>query len=164
MKTIWFSLYHLVLAFWTGGIAIFTFVVTPVIFKSYPRDMAGGIVGNLFPGYFRYNLILSALAIIVFFFLSSNRSLSAYRLSLVLLAAAVIVNFFILFKLHPAMTAIKREIPSFQNKSLNSPVRNKFRRLHGLSAALNLFLLADGVTLLIAGSFLKGNGPPGSVP
>ena len=50
MHKLFFILYDLVLALWTGGIFLFTFIITPVIFKSYGRDMAGEIVGKLFPG------------------------------------------------------------------------------------------------------------------
>jgi uncharacterized membrane protein len=49
-------IYRLAIASWVGGVAIFTFVLTPVIFKSYDRDMAGQIVGVLFPAYFRWGL------------------------------------------------------------------------------------------------------------
>ncbi|NTW65040.1 MAG: DUF4149 domain-containing protein, partial [Nitrospirae bacterium] len=54
MKSILFSLETLTRALWTGGMALFTFIVTPAIFRSYGRDQAGEIVGRLFPGYFLY--------------------------------------------------------------------------------------------------------------
>ena len=155
MRVSWFSLYNLVLALWVGGMTIFTFVMTPVIFKSYGRDMAGEIVGRLLPGYFFYNLILSAAALVLFFLLASDRAALPFRLSLVLLSAALIVNVFITFKLHPEAVKVKQEVSSFERESPDSPARKKFRRLHGVSAALNLFLLADGITLLIAGSLTK---------
>lgn len=154
MKLSWFSLYNLILALWVGGIAIFTFVVTPVIFKSYGRDVAGEIVGKLFPGYFLYNLILSVLAIILFFKVTTDRSMFASRLSLFLLSAALIINVYTVFKLHPDTGKVKQEISSFEKESLDSPARKTFRKLHRVSAGLNLFLLADGITLLIAGPFL----------
>ena len=49
-------IYRIAIAFWVGGVTIFTFVLTPIIFKSYDRDTAGKIVGVLFPAYFRWNL------------------------------------------------------------------------------------------------------------
>jgi hypothetical protein len=150
-----FSVYNLVLALWTGGIALFTFIVTPVIFKSYPRDMAGEIVGKLFPGYFTYNLVLSILALILFFLLTTDRSFFAWRLSLFLVSAALVINAFILFKLHPEIVKVKGEISSFEQESPDSLMRKKFRKLHGVSAALNLFLLVDGITLLVSVPFLK---------
>jgi hypothetical protein len=155
MKVSWFSLYQLVLALWVGGIAIFTFLVTPIIFKSYGRDTAGGIVGKLLPPYFWYNLILAALALIVFFLVAADRSETGPRLSLVLLSAALIINVFIVVKLHPEAVKVKQEVTSFERESPDSTARKKFARLHGVSAALNLFLLVDGLILLVAGPLFK---------
>ena len=155
MKALSFSLYHLVLALWAGGITIFTLIVTPAIFLAYGRDMAGQIVGNLFPGYFRYNLILSALAFVLFFLTGADRSGPLAKLCLGLLAAALVVNLFIAFKLHPDAVRIKQQIASFESEPADSPARRQFRRLHGLSAALNLFLLIDGIVLLVSAPLLR---------
>ena len=149
------SFYSLTLALWVGGMAIFTFVVTPIIFRSYPRDTAGEIVGKLFPSYFSYNLILAVLALILLMFLAADRSSREYRLSIVLLAAALIVNVFVTFKLHPAAVKAKQQIASFERVSPEAPERKAFARLHGLSAVLNLLLLADGVALLVINPFVK---------
>jgi len=155
MKVSWFSLYNLVLALWVGGMAIFTFIVTPVIFKAYGRNMAGEIVGHIFPGYFLYNLILAAAALVLFFLLGTERATFVNRLSLALLAAALIVNIFIVFKLHPAAIKAKHEVASFERESPDSLARKRFSRLHALSASLNLLLLADGITLLLVSPLLK---------
>jgi len=155
VKISWFSIYQLVLALWVGGIATFTFIVTPIIFKSYGRDTAGGIVGKLLPPYFWYNLILAALALLVFFLVAADRSGTASRLSLVLLSAALVINVFIVFKLHPEAVKVKQGVTSFERESPDSPARKKFSRLHGVSAALNLFLLVDGILLLVAGPLGK---------
>ncbi len=155
MKFYWFSFYMLVLALWVGGMALFTFIVTPAIFRSFDRDTAGGIVGHLFPGYFIYNIVLAAAAFVLYFLLTADRSALPHRFSLVLLAAALVVNLFIVFKLHPEAVRIKESVVSFEHESPDSPARRHFRRVHGLSAALNLFLLADGIALLITGPLLK---------
>jgi len=149
-------LYTLILALWTGGIAIFTFVVTPAIFRSYGRDMAGEIVGKLFPGYFTYTLVLSALALLVFFLLDADRSTRAFQLSLALLTLALLANAYVSFKLHPDTVRIKQQVASFERERPDSPARKEFRRRHGISAVVNLFILADGVALLaISGSLLR---------
>lgn len=155
MKMYWFSLYNLILAFWVGGIAIFTFVVTPVIFKSYGRDQAGEIVGLLFPGYFLYTIVLTAAALLFFFLLAADRSVFLYRLSLSLLTTALIISVVIAFKLHPEIVTVKQEVSSFERESPDSPARKKFRRLHGVSAVLNLALLAEGAALLVVSPLLK---------
>jgi uncharacterized membrane protein len=149
MQKLFFILYDLVLALWTGGIFLFTFIVTPVIFKSYGRDMAGEIVGKLFPGYFMYNLVLSALAFLSFFFIQSGLSKAVYRTSLLLIVAAVVINLYVTYKIHPETRKVKGKIHSFEEVPPDSPLRAKFRKLHAVSATLNLLLLADGITLLV---------------
>ncbi len=150
----WFSLYNLILSLWVGGITIFTFIVTPVIFRSFGRDLAGGIVGKLFPGYFLYLLILSALALIVFLAVAGDHSKPAARLSFILLIAALAINSYVAFKLHPDTVRVKQQIASFERES-DTPARKQFARLHAVSASLNLLLLVDGIALLMVGPALR---------
>ncbi len=155
MKFSWYSFYNLILALWVGGIALFTFIVTPVIFKSYPRDLAGEIVGRLFPGYFLYNLVLAALALVLFFIVANDQSKLAYRISLVCVMTALLISLFIVFKLHPDTVRIKQQVTSFERESPDSPARKQFRKLHGVGAVLNLVLLAEGIVLLITGPLVR---------
>jgi hypothetical protein len=151
MRLTWFSLYNLILALWVGGIAIFTFIVTPAIFRSFGRDEAGAIVGKLFPGYFTYVLVLTLLAFIFFFPASGGASNSQSRLSFFLLIAALVINTYVSFKLYPDTVKVKREITSFEQESPDSPNRKLFARLHAISAVLNLAVMTDGVILLLLG-------------
>jgi len=155
MNTLWHFLYNLILSLWVGGISIFTFIITPVIFRSFGRDTAGEIVGKLFPGYFLFTLLLSVLALLLFLASGSLFEKAGYRWSLLLIAAAIIINLFVSFKLHPEARRIKQEIHSFGSGSLESPLRKRFGQLHAVSAALNLMLLADGITLLFISTALK---------
>ncbi len=155
MKLSWFSLYNLILALWVGGTALFTFIITPVIFKSYPRDQAGEIVGRLFPGYFLYHLVLAALALVLFFIVAHGMPKIAYRVSLVCVVTALFINLFIVFKLHPDTVRVKQQVTSFEREPPDSPARKQFRRLHGVSAVLNLVLFADGIVLLVTGPLLR---------
>ena len=134
---------------------LFTFIVTPAIFKSYARDQAGEIVGRLFPGYFLYNLILAALVLVVFFIVANDRSKLAYRLSLVCVVTALLINLFIVFKLHPGAVRIKQQVTSFERESPDSQARKQFRKLHRVSAVLNLALLAEGIVLLLTGPLVR---------
>ena len=56
--------YNLAIGCWLGGAALFTFLLTPALFASYSRDLAGNIVGVLFPGYFRWGLACGAVALL----------------------------------------------------------------------------------------------------
>ncbi|RJQ44721.1 MAG: DUF4149 domain-containing protein [Nitrospiraceae bacterium] len=155
MNKVWSFCYNLILSLWIGGISIFTFIVTPAVFRSFERDMAGRIVGKLFPGYFIYNLALSALALALLIMIRSFLTSKAFKFSLVLIICAIIINLFVAFKLHPDINRIKQEIHSFETPADDSPLRKQFGRLHAVSATLNLLLLADGITLLVFSSVMK---------
>ncbi len=142
-------LYDLTLALWVGGMAIFTLIVTPAIFRSFDRDMAGKIVGALFSGYFTYNLVLSIVALALAFVVWPDRAQTAFKITLLLIACAIAVNLYISFKLYPDVVEVKRQIASFVTTPPDSPLRKQFTRMHAVSAIMNLFLLIDGVTLLV---------------
>jgi hypothetical protein len=155
MKLSWFSLYNLVLALLAGGIAIFTFVVTPVIFKSYGRDMASQIVGKLFPGYFLYTLVLAALAFILFFTVAGDQARPPARISFLLLIIALVISAMVAFKIYPDAVKLKQQVTSFEREAPDSAARKQFARLHAASMSLNLLLFADSVVLLLLGPALK---------
>ena len=148
-------IYNFILALWVGGISIFTFLVTPVIFQSFGKDTAGEIVGKLFPYYFPYNLIISVLALTVFLLFIGIRGKIEGKITIILLTAAVLINSFITFKLYPDIKEVKQQITTFEIQSDESLMRNKFRKLHGMSAILNLLLLMDGAFLLILNNSAK---------
>lgn len=164
MQTLLSYLYNLVLSLWVGGIFIFTFIVTPVIFKSYERDMAGSIVGYLFPYYFKFTLILSVLSLVFFLVLNNTYVKWAYKSSLVLLIAALGFNLLSTFVIHPKARGLKKEIHAFSERTDKegvqdvSSARKAFRRLHALSMVVNLVVLIDGAALLFLSMYLQKGG------
>ncbi len=158
MRQYFSFLYLLTLSLWVGGMAIFTFIVTPAIFRSYSRDVAGEIVGRLFPGYFTCLLALSVAALVLFLFQRSAASDTLSRTCLALLFLAVVVNAYVSFRLHPEAVRIKQQISSFDREAADTPARKAFRKLHAVSAVLNLIVLLDGATLLVISRQLGRNG------
>jgi uncharacterized membrane protein len=154
MRFFSFSLYNILLALWIGGMFLFTFVVTPLIFKSYPRDSAGQIVGNLMPLYFSYNLALTVGALALLFLVARDHSQALFRVSLLLIGLALVMNLFVRYKLYPDTVRVKQEVASFE-RDQDAPARKKFTRLHAVSASLNLLVLADGLALLLIAPLLK---------
>src|ERR1035441_5781166 len=102
-------IYRLAVTFWVGGVAIFTFMLTPIIFKANDRDTAGRIVGTLFPGYFRWGLACGAVALVSLLILRGKSSVTAVAILLVMLSLTAFQGFFI----EPRVAALKKEIPSF---------------------------------------------------
>jgi hypothetical protein len=154
MRTVLKGLYLLIIALWVGGVASFTFVVTPRIFSHYNRDTASKIVDVLFPVYFPYNFVLSALALLILATMWQGWGGSAHRISFMLALVAVLINLYVLLKLYPDIMEIKRQVTSFVNMSPDAGPRAAFRRLHAVSAVLNLAQLCISAALLFLGRAL----------
>lgn len=148
------ALYSLMLALWVGGIFIYTFLVTPLIFRSFGRDTAGMIVDKLFPFYFPYILIVAVLAF-GFFLMPGRKRYFGHKLALTLLIVAILAGLFVNAGLYPEMKKVKKEIASFEKTPEDSPARRRFMVLHGFSMALNLLLLAEGTALIVIDSLQK---------
>ena len=138
-------LYRMAVAFWVGGIAIFTFVLTPILFRTLTRDQAGRIVGILFPGYFRWGLACGAVSLVTVLFLRDR----AFVTKLVIILAMLAITSVQAFVIEPQAAAIKKEIPSFETTSKDHPLRRQFSKLHGISALCNLSVFGGGAVLLI---------------
>ena len=138
-------LYRLAIACWFGGSVLFTFVLTPTIFRAYDRDTAGGIVGHLFPGYFRWGLLCGGVGLLALLLARGSRFLPELIILLVLLALTAAGAFYI----EPKAAALKRQIPSFVTTPKEHPQRRAFSRLHAVSAVANLAVVA-GTAVLVA--------------
>ena len=138
------TLYRLAISLWVGGDALFTFVLTPLLFRSESRDTAARIVGTLFPGYFRWGLACGVVAILCRLLARSLR----LDLATSLLAAMLAITAFQAFYVEPRAAQLKREIGSFEATTPDQPLRRQFSRLHGVSAACNLTVLGGGVVLV----------------
>jgi putative copper export protein len=136
--------HRLAIAFWVGGVAIFTFVLTPIIFRSNSRDTAGQIVGTLFPGYFRWGLACGTVALFSLLILRGKRFVPAAALLVLMLTLTAFQAFWI----EPRAAALKREI-SFESMPKDHPLRREFSRLHAVSAVCNLTVFGGGVVLVI---------------
>lgn len=138
-------LYRFSIAFWTGGIAIFTFVLTPTLFRTLSRDQAGSIVGILFPGYFRWGLGCGAVALATLLLLRDRQFMARLVIVLAMLAVTSVQAFVI----EPRAAALKKEIPSFETTSKDHPLRREFSRLHAISAVCNLSVFGGSAILLV---------------
>lgn len=138
-------LYRLATSLWTGGNAIFTLLLTPILFKTESRDTAARIVGNLFPGYFRWGLVCGLLALIC--------RLAGHgihpKLPVILLSLMLTVTLFQAFYVEPKAAELKQRIGSFEATTKEHPLRQEFSKLHGISAVCNLTVLVGGVVLVV---------------
>jgi hypothetical protein len=138
-------LYRLVISLWAGGNAIFTLILTPILFRTESRDVAGRIVGNLFPGYFRWGMACGVIALVCR--LAGHGFTS--KLPVIMLVIMLAVSSFQAFYIEPHAAELKRQIGSFESTSKDDPLRKEFSKLHGVSAICNLTVLAGGVLLVV---------------
>ncbi|MFA7404782.1 MAG: DUF4149 domain-containing protein [Pelobacteraceae bacterium] len=138
-------LYRLAVSLWAGGNAIFTLMLTPILFRTESRDVAGRIVGSLFPGYFRWGLACGVIALVCRLAGSGFN----FKLPVMVLVFMLVVTCFQAFYVEPRAAELKRQIGSFETTSKEHPLRKDFSKLHGVSAVCNLSVLAGGVLLVV---------------
>ena len=147
MKILTFC-YHLAVSCWLGGAALFTFLLTPILFRVYARDLAGGIVGALLPAYFRWGLACGVVALMCRIVLRGRFAVVSCLLIGLMLATVAGQAFVV----EPRATAIKQEIGSFEATPLDHPRRIRFRKLHAVSMAANLAVIVGGAVLVLLAS------------
>jgi hypothetical protein len=148
------SIFHLAVAFWVGGSALFTFVLTPILFATQPRDLAAKIVGVLFPGYFWWGLACGGAAVICLGILRGR-----YFLPILLLLALMLgLTSYQAFSLEPRAAALKEQIVSFETTGKDDPLRREFSRLHTISMVCNLAVLLGGIVIIILPGRIRPGG------
>ncbi len=142
---------------WVGGI-VMSFIMGATVFKVLDKDrtLAGAIFGAVLEAGNRVKvgLGLAALATEALIFFSSapdapqgwRRFVPAGSLILAMLLALTVT-----FWLEPHMRDLQNKIKDFSQNTVDNPLRQRFRSLHGLSMGL---LFAEGIAVLIA--FLSG--------
>ena len=139
------TIYHLAVSLWLGGAALFTFVLTPMLFRNESRDTAARIVGLFFPGYFRWGVACGVVALLCRIVLAGKGQLASAVIIAVMLTLSCVQAFYI----EPRAAEIKRQIVSFETTSKDDPLRRQFSKLHGVSAACNLSVIVGGVVLVV---------------
>lgn len=139
-------LYRLAVACWVGGTSLFTFVLTPAIFKSFNRDMAGKIVGALFPGYFKWGLACGVISLVTIFMSSTVKYKTA---AVVIIAVMLAITALQAWVIEPKAAALKKAIPSFETTPKEDPLRLQFRKVHGVSVVGNLVVIGGNIALVV---------------
>lgn len=145
------AVYRLAVAFWVGGAALFTFILTPAIFRDFDRDLAGTVVGILFPGYFRWGLACGVIALVCLLLSQRPRKIVSTIILLVMLTITTLQAFVIEPKaaaLKKEMAVLKKTAPAMDVSEMDRPLRQEFKTLHTISAAGNLSVIGGGIFLI----------------
>jgi hypothetical protein len=137
------AVYQLSIALWAGGNAIFTLLLTPILFKTEGRDTAARIVGSFFQGYFRWGIACGLVALVC------RLAGKGGRVPVIMLVVMLAIASFQAFYVEPRAAELKAQIGSFETTTKEHPLRKDFSRLHGVSAVCNLVVLAGGLVLVV---------------
>jgi uncharacterized membrane protein len=148
------AVFWLALVVWLGEIVFFSFVVAPSVFGAFPQELAGQVVGVIFPRYYALGSVAGAIAVIAALVLrsdtSATRPWSAIAVMLVLMLAATLYAGVVV---RPRVQALR---PHLHEASVDPAVRAEFDRLHRLAVRLNGGVLVLGVaTVCVAAATLQ---------
>lgn len=147
-------IYLLSLALWIGGMAFFSFIAAPSVFKVLPRDEAGKVVTEIFPKYYWEGIICGAIALASSLALGMRTSWSVLlTVRTILLGIMIIAVLYAVLVLEPQVHAVKEQITSFESLSPTDPLRLEFGRLHGRSFSVNAAVLLLGIIVLFITAF-----------
>jgi putative copper export protein len=147
-------IYVLSLTLWIGGMAFFSFIAAPSIFRVLPRDEAGKVVTEIFPKYYWEGLICGVIALTTSLALGISTRWSVLLIVRTILLGVMIVGvLYSVLILEPQIHAVKEQITSFESLSPTDPLRLEFGRLHGRSFSVNAAVLLLGVIVLFITAF-----------
>ncbi len=141
-------IYVLSISLWVGSIFFFSFLTTPTLFATLPREMAGQVISALFPRYYMVGywaggfLLVTTLIEAVFV-----RQWPVLRLILIglMMSATLYAGLVILPQAHNTkveMKSLEAETPRAQKLEI------QFKRQHRLSVYLNFIVLIAGLFLI----------------
>jgi len=147
-------IYLLSIALWLGGMAFFSFIAAPSIFKALPREEAGKVVSDIFPKYYWQGMICGAIALVTSVALGMrDRWNMLLIVRTIMIGVMVIGILYAVVILQPKIQAVKAQITSFESLTPTDPLRLEFGRLHGRSFSVNAAVLLLGVIVVFITAF-----------
>ena len=147
-------IYLLSIALWLGGMAFFSFIAAPSIFKALPREEAGKVVSDIFPKYYWQGMICGAIALVTSVALGMrDRWNMLLIVRTIMIGVMVIGILYAVVILQPKVQAVKAQITSFESLTPTDPLRLEFGRLHGRSFSVNAAVLLLGVIVVFITAF-----------
>jgi hypothetical protein len=148
MRTTVVWLYLLALVVWLGETVFLSFVVAPSIFRGFPPEEAGRVMGTIFPAYYRVGMVCGAVLVAAAVYLWRTGVASGARWGLA--AALGIVMLVCILYAGVAVQPRVRELREVRHRpDAPANVESEFQRLHGLSVQLNSVVLAGGAALSV---------------
>jgi uncharacterized membrane protein len=148
------AVFWLALVVWLGEIVFFSFVVAPSVFGALPQEIAGQVVGVIFPRYYGVGAVAGAIALVAAFMLRSGTSATRPWSAIVLMLAFMLVATLYAGRvIQPRAQTLR---PQLHGATVDPAVRAEFDRLHRLAVQLNGGVLLLGIaSVCIAAASLE---------
>lgn len=141
-------LYVLALALWVGSIFFFSFITTPTVFGTLPREVASAFLSALFPRYYVVGYYAGGILLITTLIealMVRQWPILRFIFIVLMLGSTLYAGLVIRPQVHNTkveMKSMSEESPGY------SELETKFKRQHRLSVYLNLVVLISGLFLL----------------
>lgn len=135
------------LSLWIGGLTLFVTVVTPISFRSLPREEAGRYIGLLFPAVDRWSLVWSTAAFFSLWGFYGGRYLHPRSLVLELpVGVMTVLTWYLVGVLHPQVREARQKMlqPELQGTVHRQKFQIAFDRFHRLSVRIHAVILFLG--------------------
>lgn len=141
-------LYRLVLALWLGSLFFFAAAVAPALFRALEPPQAAGVVRQLIPFLDVFGVIAGPALIVLAAVVEGRPRGRALGRAGALVGMAVLAAVS-LWGITPRMEALRAAAsPSISALPPDSPIRQEFGKLHGVSSGLMLLESILGLTVL----------------
>ncbi|MFQ5585367.1 MAG: DUF4149 domain-containing protein [Thermodesulfobacteriota bacterium] len=129
---------------WIGSIIFFSLFAAPSIFKVLPREVAGDVVGAIFPKYWMVGYVCSLVTIITLIALSvDEKTLPLLKIAILVVMTAL--TFYSGLAVGSKARSIKAEIRAVETAEQKEPLTKRFKTLHRRSMMLNVIILLLGL-------------------
>ncbi len=123
---------------WLGISLFYTITITPAAFRRIPRDKVGDFLGETFPNYYRWGVLLFSLSCVLF--LITHRFLSLFL--------SIISLMFIIFS-ELLRGRIRKAASEIKEKPDDENLKIYFFNLHRISAYLNFTVIFSSAVIIL---------------
>ncbi len=131
------------LVLWLGGMVFFSFIAAPSVFKVLNREMAGTVVGDIFPKYFLMGYVLSVVMLATLGHIA-KWDFTPFRIQLGILVAATALTFVSGMVIGAKARAVKAQMYAEHDAGKKEALRKEFGKTHAVSSVVNL-----GIVILL---------------
>ena len=145
MLVSWITFIHLMsLVVWIGSMIFFSFFGAPSIFKVLGRELAGDVVGDIFPKYWLIGYVCSTTALGSLMYLWRYGK-SGFTARIILLAVMMGSTFYTGLYIGSNAAEIKAQMRTTEDVEKKKELRHRFSKIHRRSMVMNVIILILGV-------------------